>query len=900
MKRALTGLALLAAAALALAVAGGAAVLPGGTSIDAAVTFPHDGDVLPAGPLVATGTASVGTGQAVANTTLIYIVDVSGSTQSPTGGSACPNQNAYDTTPNTVLDCELLAVHDLNQAAIATGTVAQVGLIGFAGTGTDTPASITSAAALDLSSDTGEQKLVDPAQATFPGIAFHPWTAGTDLDWVLMSAYLASGVIPPGWPGHPSGTDGFTLFTQHAVGAQTNYYAALQVLRDLIPSVTTPQTQVVFLSDGVPNLTVSGQPLQNILAQLPATWPNTKLTIDTFAIVGSGSTCGTASPTLNGSLNQIAAHFGKTCVPLADPENATTAVPDVIASKLTDAGLTVDGTPTPTTVSPALPANGPVTASLASGSLNLPTGDHTVCATASGSDGGGAGTAGPNCVTFTIKKAPTVTLDGGDGSSGVAGTRDEGSSFPVSATAGGGTFTSSTWSSDAPGHCTFADPSALSTTVTCDDDGTYALTITLHDGVNPDATATEHLQVVNVAPDATLHVTPDTVPLSAATVHAQITFTDPGADTWLCTVDWGDGSSSSVASTGHACDLVHTYTSAGPNLVVATVADDDTGADSDSGVVTVVAPPDITGLPTDGTGGTAGRVDEGSPFAIGGSAGGGAVAWTATAGTGHCTFAAQAIPTSATCDDDGVYTLTVTATDSFGQATTASFHLQVDNVPPTLVVSGPASGASPRSVTFNGIVTDPGANDTLTCTIAWGDGSPAETVPVAGGFCSAAHTYADALAAATITATAADDDGGVSPTRTIALTFNRPPVCTDVRALGVANLWPPNHKLVLITLTGATDPDGNPLTYRIDGVTQDEKITGGGSGNTAFDAQRASGGSVYLRSERAGTGDGRVYTIAYTVTDNGGLSCSGTIDVAVPHDAAHPAVKSAASYDSFG
>ena len=57
---------------------------------------------------------------------------------------------------------------------------------------------------------------------------------------------------------------------------------------------------------------------------------------------------------------------------------------------------------------------------------------------------------------------------------------------------------------------------------------------------------------------------------------------------------------------------------------------------------------------------------------------------------------------------------------------------------------------------------------------------------------------------------------------------------------------------------------------------------------------------MYLRSERAGTGDGRVYTIAYTVTDPSGATCSGTLDVTVPHDAAHPAVKSPTSYDSFG
>ncbi len=57
-------------------------------------------------------------------------------------------------------------------------------------------------------------------------------------------------------------------------------------------------------------------------------------------------------------------------------------------------------------------------------------------------------------------------------------------------------------------------------------------------------------------------------------------------------------------------------------------------------------------------------------------------------------------------------------------------------------------------------------------------------------------------------------------TSTATTTLNHNPVCTAVTA-GPA-LWPPNHKLVAITLTGATDPDGDPLTWTITGVTQDE------------------------------------------------------------------------------
>jgi hypothetical protein len=902
MTRAICGAAVLMTAALLLAVAGGAATLPGGTAIDAVVTSPLDGATLPDAPLTITGKASVGEGAAVANTTLIYVVDVSNSTGSSTGGTLCPNQNVYDPTGNTTLDCELLAVRDLNADAIAKGTVAKIGVIGFAGTGTDTTASITSAAALDLDGSGTSGTLVPPDFSNFAGAGLaHVFTPANNLDWVVQSAFLSNVFAqPPGWPARLSG-DGFMLFTPHAFGSSTNYYAALTVLRTLLAGVTTPQTQVVFLSDGQPNLTVSGQPLTNILNQLPATFPTssgtTNLTIDTFAVTGAGSTCGTNPPsTNNGSLEQVAQKYGKHCHPLLNPEDATTSVPDVISSTLTAAGLTVDGSAVPTGSSPSLPITGPGSVALTAGPLDLGVGPHELCATATGKDGAGTGSAGPSCIHVTIKAAPTVTLTAGAG-----GTILEGGSFPVSATVDG-SFTSSTWSaSGGTGHCTPADPSALNTTFTCDDDGDYTLTLDVTDGVNPAAIATGHLHVTNVAPTTTLSLTPSTVPLSSATTHAHADITDPGADAWTCLFTWGDGSTDSVPATARACDAPHTYTAAGPFPVHVEVTDDDGGMGGADGGVVVQGPPVITGEPTDGAGGNAGTVDEGSLFPIPGSVdGASSLHWSSTGGTGHCVFSNDAaLPTSVRCDDNGMYTLTLEATDSFGQHSSASFHLQVDNVAPSLTVSGPVSGSSPRSVTFNGIVTDPGANDTLQCTIDWGDGTT-DTVAAAGGFCSTTHTYDPSLTAATITATAKDDDGGVSAPRSISLNFNRAPVCIDVRS-SLATLWPANHKLVLVTLGGATDPDGDAVTYAVTGVRQDEALTGGGSGSTAFDAQPASGGSVYIRAERAGAGDGRVYTISFTVRDPNGASCSGTTTVSVPHDQAHPAVKTpGVSVNSLG
>jgi hypothetical protein len=102
----------------------------------------------------------------------------------------------------------------------------------------------------------------------------------------------------------------------------------------------------------------------------------------------------------------------------------------------------------------------------------------------------------------------------------------------------------------------------------------------------------------------------------------------------------------------------------------------------------------------------------------------------------------------------------------------------------------------------------------------------------------------------------------------------------------VKTLWPPNHKLVAVTVSGITDPDtGDTVTTTITGVTQDEPVNGLGDGDTGPDAFITAGSAtVKLRAERSGLGDGRVYVISFTGTDSHGATCTGTARVTVPHD----------------
>jgi len=112
----------------------------------------------------------------------------------------------------------------------------------------------------------------------------------------------------------------------------------------------------------------------------------------------------------------------------------------------------------------------------------------------------------------------------------------------------------------------------------------------------------------------------------------------------------------------------------------------------------------------------------------------------------------------------------------------------------------------------------------------------------------------------------------------------------------VVCLWPPNHKLVSVGISGVSDPDDN-ATITINGVTQDEVTNGLGDGDTAVDAIINDDGTVLLRAERSGTGDGRIYHIAFTASDLEGSS-SGVVDVCVPHSKKSEAVDGGALYDS--
>lgn len=79
--------------------------------------------------------------------------------------------------------------------------------------------------------------------------------------------------------------------------------------------------------------------------------------------------------------------------------------------------------------------------------------------------------------------------------------------------------------------------------------------------------------------------------------------------------------------------------------------------------------------------------------------------------------------------------------------------------------------------------------------------------------------------------------------------INDPPSCdlawaccpdSKIKNNNGCTLWPPNHKLIAVSIEGVMDADSNysEVTLQITGVTQDEPLNGVGGGDSSPDAAK--------------------------------------------------------------
>jgi N-acetylneuraminic acid mutarotase len=112
------------------------------------------------------------------------------------------------------------------------------------------------------------------------------------------------------------------------------------------------------------------------------------------------------------------------------------------------------------------------------------------------------------------------------------------------------------------------------------------------------------------------------------------------------------------------------------------------------------------------------------------------------------------------------------------------------------------------------------------------------------------------------------------------------PVITSLTA-SPSNLWPPNHKMVNVTLNATVADacgDPSPVTNII-AVSSNEPA---GSDAIANGQAVITGNlTLKLKSERNGYGNGRIYTIIVETADSYGNTATGSVNVTVPHDHGH-------------
>jgi len=215
-----------------------------------------------------------------------------------------------------------------------------------------------------------------------------------------------------------------------------------------------------------------------------------------------------------------------------------------------------------------------------------------------------------------------------------------------------------------------------------------------------------------------------------------------------------------------------------------------------------------------------------------------------------------------------------------------------------LCPSGPDGGlivdTTPPQITCPGNVTRPQDPGTCTLVTTFSPTFSGECFPSV--VCDPPTGTAFPLGTTTDTCTVTEQSGrSASCSFTVTVTDTMPPMIDSI-VPSPDTLWPPDHRLVPISITVSATDNCRPLpNCRIVSVTANEPVLGPGSGNTNPDWVITDPGpkvspailGVELRAERAGGGTGRVYRIDTTCADASGNTTAGATTVTVPHDQGH-------------
>lgn len=272
-------------------------------------------------------------------------------------------------------------------------------------------------------------------------------------------------------------------------------------------------------------------------------------------------------------------------------------------------------------------------------------------------------------------------------------------------------------------------------------------------------------RIVDVTPTVTID-TPaaGAIVQTNSPVSVSATITDPaddGNDTHTCSIDWNNDGTPDAAGAvvdGGASEVCTAqypgYASPGLVTIAVTIADNEGGTASDTVQIDVNAAPIVAANSPSVT------VDEGSSAAMSGTVADlDPVTLTASIGTvmnnGDGTWSWSATP----ADGPATTAVTVTADDGRGGIGTTTFDLIVNNVAPSVTITTPTEGqlfSNGATVAVSATVSDPGVNDTHSCSIDFGAGAQPGTMTA--GVCSGSGQLS-LPGVYTITVVATDTDG---------------------------------------------------------------------------------------------------------------------------------------------
>jgi hypothetical protein len=418
--------------------------------------------------------------------------------------------------------------------------------------------------------------------------------------------------------------------------------------------------------------------------------------------------------------------------------------------------------------------------------------------------------------------------------------------------------------------CTVTGPSTVTVTacgptVTLDlssaADGTYTVFVTATDPAGNQSLAGSVSWVLDtIAPPAPTVTAPRT-PDHDRSPTFTVTDTESGVQ-WICNVT-GPGSAT-IASCGPATVLDLSTAPDGTYTVTVSAVD---AAGNVSAVGTATYTLDTTPPPAPAVTAPASPSHDLTPtYGISDGENGVTLTCVLTGPNGNTVFTGGC-PADGTFDTssrgDGLYTLTVTATDAAGNSSSTTVTWTRDTVaPPAPGVSAPASPAQGRTVSFT--VTDSEAGVTYTCTVSGPSGAsvtscgPNTVVNLSG---SADGTYT-----LTVTATdaAANTSSGTSASYILDTTAPTTPTVS-------ATPSPSQGKHATFTI-GGVETNG-VMTCTLSGPAGASAVMGGPCGPTV---------GVDLTGQPDGT-----YTLTVTVTDSAGnISPAGgasyTLDTTAP------------------